>query len=332
MEKESFEDNSVADILNKYFVSIKVDREERPDIDAVYMSVCQAMTGSGGWPMTIFMTPGQTPFYAATYLPKNSSYGRMGMMELLPKIATLWKDSPERLKNTGKEIIDFLNRRPHGSDEPSELNKELLSKAFRLFEENFDSKYGGFGQAPKFPTPHDLLFLLRYSVLEFPQDARKMAEKTLEQMYRGGIFDHIGGGFSRYSTDEKWLVPHFEKMLYDNALLAYTAAEAYQITGRSLYKKIAEKTLDYIQRELTHEKGGFFCGQDADSDGVEGKYYVFTADEIEKLLGATNGKDFCHRYGITQRGNFEGKNIPNLLHASHEELNSSEDEKMLQVI
>ncbi len=332
MEKESFEDKSVADILNKYFVSIKVDREERPDIDAVYMSVCQAMTGSGGWPMTIFMTPGQTPFYAATYLPKNSSYGRIGMMELLPKIATLWKNHPERLKNTGKEIIDFLNRRPHSSNEPSELNKELLNKAFHLFEENFDSKYGGFGHAPKFPTPHNLLFLLRYSVLEFQQDARDMVEKTLEQMYRGGIYDHIGGGFSRYSTDEKWLVPHFEKMLYDNALLAYTAAEAYQITGRSLYKKIAEKTLNYILRELTHEKGGFFCGQDADSDGVEGKYYVFTTDEIEKLLGITNGEAFCRLYGITQKGNFEGKSIPNLLHTSQEDLNCPEDEKMLQTI
>ena len=332
MEEESFEDETVASLLNKDFISVKVDREERPDIDAVYMSVCQAMTGSGGWPMTIFMTPGQTPFYAATYLPKKSAYGRMGMVELLPKIAELWKQSPERLKNTGKEIIQYLNRQQHTYGESGQLNKELIHKALHLYEESFDPEYGGFGRAPKFPTPHNLLFLLRYSVLELHGRSREMAEKTLEQMYRGGIFDHIGGGFSRYSTDEKWLVPHFEKMLYDNALLAYTYAEAYQMTGRTLYKEISERTLDYIKRELTDELGGFFCGQDADSDGVEGKYYVFTTDEIKKLLGITKGGTFCQLFGITSKGNFEDKNIPNLLHILGRDLTSPVDEKTLQKV
>ena len=310
MAHESFEDEVVADILNRSFVCIKVDREERPDVDAVYMGVCQMMTGSGGWPLTIMMTAEQKPFFAGTYFPKYSRYGMPGLMELLAQVEKLWKTNRKKLLETGEKITEFLQR-----EQLTELaapTAELLEQGAAELLQRFDREWGGFGVAPKFPTPHNLLFLLRYGRETENEIILAAVEKTLEGMAQGGMFDHIGGGFSRYSTDEKWLVPHFEKMLYDNALLAYTYLKAYQQTGKEFYKDIAERTLAYVQHELTDEEGGFYSGQDADSEGVEGKYYVFKPQELGMLLGV-DAAEFCRYYHITEPGNFEGGSIPNRL-------------------
>ncbi|NLL45275.1 MAG: thioredoxin domain-containing protein [Clostridiales bacterium] len=323
MSQESFEDDEVAKILNRDFVSVKLDREERPDVDSVYMSACQIMTGSGGWPLTIIMTPDKKPFYADTYLPKTSRYGKVGLIDLLEEVVKQWQSNRKRLTEAGDEITDYLGR-ISGNAREGEPSKKLIASAIEGYRRAFDPKWGGFGGAPKFPTPHNLIFLLRYSRLEGDSEARKMAEETLEHMYRGGIFDHIGGGFSRYSTDERWLVPHFEKMLYDNALLTYAYLEAFSLTGRRLYREAVEKTLDYVLRELTDPGGGFYCGQDADSEGVEGKYYVFKPGEVKEVLGKTEGEVFCRRFGISEDGNFEGKSIPNLIGNSFFEDESDE--------
>ena len=308
MAHESFEDNEIAELLDDY-VCIKVDREERPDIDSVYMSVCQALTGSGGWPLTIFMTPAQKPFFAGTYFPKTNRYGQQGLSDLLRQISYLWREERDKLLDSSEKIISVLKQ--SRSPESSEPDKTILLRGYSLLSRAFDSYFGGFGTAPKFPTPHNLLFLMRLYKAEKKPEALKMAEITLQSMARGGIFDHIGGGFSRYSTDQKWLVPHFEKMLYDNALLILAYLEAYQLTKNSFYADVARRTSDYILNELTDHSGGFYCGQDADSDGIEGKYYVFTHDEVLRVLGEQDGMKFCTEYDITQRGNFEGKNIPN---------------------
>lgn len=309
MAHECFEDKEVAEILNREYVSVKVDREERPDVDAVYMAACQAVNGNGGWPLTVIMSPDQTPFFVGTYFPKNSRYGQAGLVEILQRIGALWKNKREELLYAGKQITEFISK----PDEtiPNIPDKTLLKKAVHLLEQQFDPKWGGFGSAPKFPVPHNLLFLLRYSLLEGDPNAAKMAEHTLFAMEAGGIQDHIGGGFSRYSTDEKWLAPHFEKMLYDNALLILAYAEACQVTHKSHYADTTRRIADYILNELTGKEGEFFCGQDADSEGVEGKYYLFMPEEIIKLLGRDDGKEFCHIYDITEDGNFEGKCIPN---------------------
>ncbi|MGN0136810.1 thioredoxin domain-containing protein [Anaerotignum sp.] len=322
MEGESFEDEEVAEILNRGFIAIKVDREERPDIDSVYMGVCQMMTGSGGWPLTILMTPEQKPFFAGTYFPKWSKYGMPGLMELLAQVEKLWKTDREKLLETGEKITDFLQKEPMVLQ--AMPTPELLKQGTAELMQRFDREWGGFGVAPKFPTPHNLLFLLRYGRAERNEIALSAVEKTLDAMAMGGMFDHIGGGFSRYSTDEKWLVPHFEKMLYDNALLAYTYLEGYRQTGRSFYRIVAEKTLDYVLRELTHEEGGFFCGQDADSEGIEGKYYVFTPTELRPILEGDT-EVFCSYFHIIEEGNFHGKSIPNRL---REELPAERNEKI----
>lgn len=314
MAHESFEDETVAKLLNRGYVSIKVDREERPDIDAVYMSVCQAVTGSGGWPLTIVMTAKQKPFFAGTYFPRGRQYGRPGLVDILEDILDLWENRREELLRDGEEITAAINRknmtgRDKGGNKSSE--RQIIKKAYHIFAQQFDPEWGGFGSAPKFPSPHNLLFLMKYAKEEQIPDALRMAEKTLSAMAKGGIHDQIGGGFSRYSTDERWLVPHFEKMLYDNALLLLAYLKAYQITGKEEYADTARHTADYILRELTDELGGFFCGQDADSDGVEGKYYVFTPEEVKSVLGEAAGEEFCNQYGISGKGNFEGKSIPN---------------------
>lgn len=314
MEHESFEDDEVAEVLNKHFVSIKVDREERPDIDAVYMNVAQRINGSGGWPLTIIMTPEQNPFFAGTYLPKNSRYGMSGLMDLLQIVAKKWKTNKEELVNSGNTITEIIQKLEVEQQNNGELSKKFIQDARELLENNFDEEFGGFSDSPKFPQPSYLLFLLSYYKLENDEDALYLVEKTLDSMYRGGIFDHVGHGFSRYSTDKKWLVPHFEKMLYDNAQLAIAYSIAYQITKIDLYKNIVEKIFDYILREMTDEKGGFYSAQDADSEGEEGKYYVFTPDEIIRVLGKVDGEYFNEYYNITPKGNFEGKNIPNLLY------------------
>ena len=308
MAHESFEDEETARLLDD-FICIKVDREERPDIDAVYMTVCQALTGSGGWPLTVLMTPDQAPFFAGTYFPRTSRYGQLGLQDLLRQIMRLWRSDREKLFEAGSQIIAALQTaQPPTVGAPS---RELLRKGYGLLRQSFDSVWGGFGQTPKFPTPHNLLFLMCIAEEEKEPDALQMAERTLQAMSAGGIFDHVGGGFSRYSTDEKWLVPHFEKMLYDNALLIMAYLEAFQLKQNKQYADTARRTADYILRELTDPQGGFYCGQDADSDGVEGKYYLFTPEEVKRVLGETDGIQFCQMYDITASGNFEGKSIPN---------------------
>ena len=312
MAHESFEDLEIADILNKYYVSVKVDKEERPDIDSIYMAVCQAFTGSGGWPTSIFMTAEQKPFFAGTYFPKTARYGSIGFKELLLIIHQKWKNERDALVDSADKITAALNQHHVAA---SQAEGTLLDTALRWYEQNFDASFGGFGGAPKFPTPHNLLFLMQQYEKQGNRPALNMAEITLQKMYAGGLFDHIGYGFCRYSTDRYYLVPHFEKMLYDNALLILAYCKAYELTGKSFYLEVAKKTASYILDEMTSPKGGFYSAQDADSDGEEGKYYVFTPEEIIELLGQADGTAFCERFGITKTGNFEGKSIPNLLHA-----------------
>ena len=312
MEQESFENEEIAELLNREYICVKVDREERPDVDAVYMSVCQVMNGQGGWPLTILMAPDGKPFFSGTYFPPHARYGSPGLEELLTAAAGQWRAQKERLLESAEQIAAYLKEQAQTGNRAAP-GMDTVQQAFRQFADSFDPENGGFGGAPKFPTPHNLIFLMEYGKRTENREALAMAETTLVQMYRGGIFDHIGGGFSRYSTDERWLVPHFEKMLYDNALLAMAYLEAYGQTGRKLYECVARSILQYVERELTDENGGFFCGQDADSDGVEGKYYVFTPEEIKAVLGDEAGEKFCARYGIFPGGNFEGKSIPNLL-------------------
>lgn len=309
MARESFEDAAVADILNSGYVCVKVDREERPDIDAVYMSVCQTINGSGGWPLTIVMTPEQQPFFAGTYFPKRSRYGQPGLIELLTQISRLWRGDREQLLSLGDRIMSAL--KPDDQPRHIEPDKALLKRAYEIFHGSFDGQWGGFGAAPKFPAAHNLLFLLHYAQRMNEPYAVLMAEKTLKSMARGGIFDNISGGFSRYSTDGKWLIPHFEKMLYDNALLLIAYTCAYQATGEGEYADIAKRTAYYILRELSDDRGGFYCGQDADSEGVEGKYYVFTPEELSSALGGKDGEEFCRLYGIGKKPNFEGGSVPN---------------------
>ena len=303
MAHESFEDEEVANILNSDFVCIKVDREERPDIDSVYMRACQAMTGSGGWPMSVFLTPEQKPFYAGTYFPKHNRYGQFGFVELTKRIAELWKNNREKLLASGEQITAAISAQNEKSSEPRD---SLLEKAQAILNRSFDPKWGGFGSAPKFPTPHNLLFLMRRGDME-------PVETTLKAMARGGIFDQIGGGFSRYSTDDKWLKPHFEKMLYDNALLIIAYCEAYERTKNEDYYVIAKRTADYILRELHAPSCACYCGQDADSEGVEGKYYTFIPGEIISVLGKEEGEEFCRVYGINEKNN-----IPNLINSTEE--------------
>lgn len=336
MAHESFEDTQIAEVLNRYFISIKVDKEERPDVDSVYMSVCQALTGSGGWPMTIFMTPEQKPFMAGTYFPPTARYGRIGFWELILGVSQKWNTDRKTLMESANGLVKFMNENQRAKVAGDGMNSILGSKflrveaeyrvvsdAVQMYKRMFDKEYGGFGDAPKFPAAHNLLFLMRYyeknkgTETTSNEEVMAMVDKTLLQMYRGGMFDHIGGGFSRYSTDRYYLVPHFEKMLYDNALLIMAYSKAYQLTSNVLYRGVAEKTAGYILREMTARDGGFFSAQDADSEGVEGKYYVFEPIEIMKVLGREVGRDFCGYFDITKAGNFEGKSIPNLLKNTH---------------
>lgn len=315
MERESFEDHEVADYLNKYFISIKVDREERPDVDHIYMEVCQALTGHGGWPLTIIMTPEQKPFFAGTYFPKSDRMGMQGLMSILKAVTNAWQNNRAALIDSGNRILSFINKENNSIE--YDISKDLFNIAFSSYKKYFDSDYGGFGNAPKFPTPHNLMFLLRYWKISNDQKALDMVEKTLDAMYQGGIYDHIGFGFCRYSTDRKWLVPHFEKMLYDNALLAMTYLEAFQATKNSKYGLIAKDILSYVLRDMTSPEGGFYCAEDADSEGEEGKFYLWTYDEVLTSLGKDDGVAFCRFYDITQKGNFDGKNISNLINKDY---------------
>jgi len=318
MERESFEDGEVATILNEGYVSIKVDREERPDIDHLYMTFCQAMTGHGGWPLTIIMTPEKKPFFAGTYFPKNGRMGMPGLIEILEKVREIWRVDCNMLVQSGEEITESILKKGLAL-QPGELKPEVLDNAYQTYRIHYDSLYGGIGNAPKFPAPHNLGFLLRYGKVvakkdpEIEKETGQMVEKTLEQMYKGGIFDHIGYGFSRYSTDRKWLLPHFEKMLYDNALLAIVYLEVYQATKKPFCREVAEKIFTYVLRDMTSPEGGFYSAEDADSEGEEGKFYLWTPQEVFAVLGDEKGELFCKAYDISEQGNFEGKNIPNLI-------------------
>ncbi|MHB8172361.1 MAG: thioredoxin domain-containing protein [Thermincolia bacterium] len=312
MERESFEDEDVATLLSKHYVSIKVDREERPDVDTIYMSVCTAMTGHGGWPLTIVMTSDKKPFFAGTYFPKESRQGMPGIIEILIHIATAWQQNREALLESGEKILQVLETSYFATLE-GDLTLNTLHNAFKGLERNFDPQYGGFGKAPKFPTPHNLSFLLRYWKLTGEAKAMEIVEKTLLSMYQGGIYDHIGFGFSRYSTDGQWLVPHFEKMLYDNALLALVYAEAFQATGKEEYARVVREVFTYVLRDMTSPEGAFYSAEDADSEGEEGKFYVWTPKEVEEVLGMDSGEKFCRTFDITHQGNFEGNSIPNLI-------------------
>ncbi|MFA5384301.1 MAG: thioredoxin domain-containing protein [Eubacteriales bacterium] len=317
MEKDSFEDEDVARALNENYISIKVDREERPDIDHIYMSVCQLMTGQGGWPLTVFMTPDKKPFFAGTYFSKEDRWRRPGLLTVLHQISNAWEINREKLIDIGDQMARVIKERPvRLVGEPSEA---VLDKAYGQLKASFDSAFGGFGSAPRFPSPHTLMFLLRYHKKNPDKQALKMVEKTLLGMFKGGLYDHIGSGFSRYSTDQRWLVPHFEKMLYDNALLAYIYLEACQVMKEPLYGVVAGEIFKYVLRELTSPEGGFYSAEDADSEGVEGKFYVWSKKEVEKILGDKEAEAFCRRYDITDGGNFERKNIPNLTQSGLEE-------------
>ncbi|MBQ7692355.1 MAG: thioredoxin domain-containing protein [Oscillospiraceae bacterium] len=309
MAHESFEDPEVAAVLNRSYVPVKVDREERPDIDSVYMQACIAANGSGGWPLTAILTPVQGPFFVGTYFPKENRGGRMGLLYLLKAIAEKWGEDRDSLLHTAEEMSFYL-RQEAAIAEPVE---DLPQKAAAQLLGAYDKEYGGFGWSTKFPTPQNLLFLMEYAALTGEKKPREAVEHTLRQMYRGGIYDHFGGGFCRYSTDREWLKPHFEKTLYDNALLALSYTEAWQDGHMALWRETAEQTLDYCLRELKAPSGGFYSAQDADSEGQEGAYYLFTPGEIADVLGAEAGRHFSECYDITEEGNFHGRSIPNLL-------------------
>ncbi|WP_321428990.1 thioredoxin domain-containing protein [uncultured Methanolobus sp.] len=313
MEKESFENNSVAELLNGSFVSVKVDREERPDIDNIYMAVCQAITGRGGWPLTIIMTPDKKPFYAATYLSREGRYGMPGMLELLPAISRLWKNKRYELLNSAEGIINAVSENSNeGNKNDQYANKDLPNKTFDQLYSIFDEEYAGFGRAPKFPSPHHLTFLLRYWKRTGNAIALEMVERTLEAVYMGGIYDHIGHGIHRYSTDRQWLVPHFEKMLYDQAMIVIALAETYQATANPEYKRTAKEILSYLERDMTSYDGGFYSAEDADSEGEEGKFYLWTTSEIKELLENEDADIFMKVFNIRNEGNFteEHSNIP----------------------
>lgn len=312
MERESFEDETVAALLNNYFVAVKVDREERPDVDHIYMAVCQAVTGQGGWPLTIVMTPDKKPFFAGTYLPKHAMYGRPGLLEVLSMLKEQWDQNRDKIEEIGEKLAHSLQHRP-AQVEPGQLSVETLEQAVAQLLSDFDPNYGGFGPAPKFPTPHNLLFLMRHWRRTGDKKAIAMVVKTLDAMSRGGIYDHLGYGFARYSTDNKWLAPHFEKMLYDNALLCYAYVEAYQCTGDPDFARIAEEIITYVMRDMTSPGGAFYSAEDADSEGVEGKFYVWKLAEITAVLGPELGQLFADVYDVTAAGNFEGENILNLI-------------------
>lgn len=311
MEHESFEDEETAALMNASFVNIKVDREERPDIDSIYMHAVTAMTGRGGWPMTVFLTPDTKPFYAGTYFPKEPRYGMPSFRQILTGVSEAWENDRENVESSAGEVTSQLKGLSSLGLDPSPVEPEIFRGALRALEQSFDAAWGGFGGAPKFPQPMTLEFLLREALREEDSAASNMVETTMKQMARGGIYDQLGGGFSRYSVDARWLVPHFEKMLYDNAQLARLYVHAWQVTGNGFYRRIAEETLDYVLREMRHEDGGFYSSQDADSEGEEGKFYVWSADEIREALG-DDAETFMRVYGVSDEGNWEGKNILHL--------------------
>ena len=307
MAHESFEDEEIAKIMNENFVNIKVDREERPDLDDIYQKACQMTTGQGGWPLSVFLTPDQRPFYVGTYFPTLDSYGRPGFGSLCRQLAQSWKEKPNDIEKAADNFMQNLGKLQQ-PPAPSKIDKSILDEAAINLLQIADTTYGGFGQAPKFPNASNLSFMFRYSKLSGISKFQKFALLTLKKMAKGGIFDQIGGGFHRYSTDARWLVPHFEKMLYDNALLPVVYSEAYQITKDPFFENVVKKTLDYVIREMTSSDGTFFSAQDADTNGEEGQTFVWKKQEIEKILGK-DSEIFCIYYDVTDGGNFEGNTI-----------------------
>ncbi|WP_440951936.1 thioredoxin domain-containing protein [Methanococcoides sp. FTZ1] len=308
MEDESFENKEVADLLNNNFLPIKVDREERPDIDAVYMEVCQAMNGRGGWPLTIIMTPEKVPFVTATYIPRESIPGRIGLRDLLTQINDVWASQRDKVEEQTSMVLSHFSdrdaQRPHGKSGNAAINENTLYLAFKHLENNFDEENGGFGNAPKFPSPHNLLYLLRYWHRTGDEKALEIVERTLRAMRSGGIYDHIGFGFHRYSTDSYWLVPHFEKMMYDQGLLAIAYSETYQATHKPEYAQTIREIFEYVERDMTSPEGGFYCAEDADSEGVEGKFYVWNTDEIREVLPKQDAELFIEYFNMEPTGNF----------------------------
>ena len=318
MAHESFENPEVARLMNEVFVCIKVDREERQDIDNIYMRVCQMMTGSGGWPLTVLMTPDKKPFFAGTYIPRESNHGRLGMLDLIPRIKEIWSTQHDEIIKSADQITEKLNMIAQSSSGP-ELDKSTLRTAYEQLSGRYSEQYGGFGNAPKFPSPQNLLFLLRYWQSTNDEKALRMVVNTLQFMQNGGIYDHLGFGFHRYSTDSHWLVPHFEKMLYDQAMLAMAYIEAYQATGIKEFEETAREIFTYVLRDMTDKKGGFYSAEDADSEGVEGKFYVWTVDEIRQVLKGDEADLIINVYSIDKTGNFRdeasGENTgTNILH------------------
>ncbi|MDW7732813.1 MAG: thioredoxin domain-containing protein [Methanolobus sp.] len=304
MEKESFENEQVARLMNEAFISVKVDREERPDIDSIYMAVCQELTGRGGWPLSIIMTPDKKPFLATTYIPRESRFGATGMLDLVPMIKEMWSKKRGELAANAEEIVTAITSASRQAGE-NILDRNVLDNTFRQLKDNFDVVNGGFGNAPKFPTPHHLTFLLRYWKRTGDQDALAMVEKTLHAMRLGGIYDHVGFGFHRYSTDTHWIVPHFEKMLYDQALISIAFTEAFQATHRQEYEDTARETLKYVTRDMLSPEGGFYSAEDADSEGEEGKFYVWTEGELDNLLEDHEARFVKQLFNTSPEGNFK---------------------------
>ncbi len=311
MEHESFENEQIAAILNQHFVAIKVDREERPDVDQIYMQAVQMMTGSGGWPMSVFMAADGKPFYGGTYWPPAPKFGRPGFGQVLLAIADAWKTRRSDLTQQGEKILEHLQAACDGPQSTGNLDGKWVEQAEKWLTANIDREFGGFGNAPKFPHAIDIDLLIEAQALSPSADRETAIRTTLDKMMQGGIYDHLGGGFARYSVDRKWLVPHFEKMLYDNALLAICYADAYRLFGDQRYANVVRETLDYVLRDMTNELGAFHSTEDADSEGEEGKFYVWSKTEIEQVLGSSASR-FCQVYDVTETGNFEGHNILNL--------------------
>jgi uncharacterized protein len=312
MEHESFENPEIASLMNEHFVNIKVDREERPDLDQIYMSAVMAMTGHGGWPMSVFLTPQCKPFFGGTYFPPTDSRGMAGFPRVLLSVHRAWEERREEIAESAAEMTEQLRAFGSISKGTGPLDFKLLDQAARTLMRNFDPVHGGFGRAPKFPHPMDLRVLLRHHLRTGDDQALHVVRHTLQKMARGGIYDHLGGGFARYSTDERWLAPHFEKMLYDNALLSSTLLEAVQATGDPSFRQVARETMNYVLGRMTGSHGAFHSTEDADSEGVEGKFYVWSLAEVTDVLGAERAKTFCYVYDVTEEGNWEHHNILNL--------------------
>jgi len=326
MEHESFEDQQVAELMNRAFVNIKVDREERPDIDNTYMTICQMLTGRGGWPLTIIMTPDKEPFFAGTYFPKNSRQRHIGMLDIVPQIENVWNNDRAKVQKSVQQIKEGFNKSLELGKSKNPFDEKNIEQAVHSLKANFDSVHGGFGNEPKFPSPHNLLFLIRKS--KDDKSLLNIVIKTLRAMRLGGIWDHVGGGFHRYSTDREWLLPHFEKMLYDQATLLIAYAEGWKLSGDPLFKKTCYEILQYLETDLLSDEGAFYSAEDADSEGEEGKFYLWSKNEIENILNEDDAQLFCELYQIKEEGNFRdeatgeltGKNIPHLNEQSYKKV------------